>query len=97
MKLCFVALEVLTKFSRISLAWFGAWPSHQNKALSKFLFFTSVIIMIFSVIIPQGIKLFLVRSNLDAISQIISTAELPYLVALTKMSVLFYNKESLYC
>ncbi|XP_043466421.1 uncharacterized protein LOC122501191 [Leptopilina heterotoma] len=51
--------------------------------------------MIVSVVIPQGIKLIQVRDNIDLISQIVSTAELPYLVALTKMSVLYYNKEKM--
>lgn len=90
------ALEEFTKFSRISLAWFGVWPTYRNKILSKILFFISLVAMMFSIVLPQGIKLFQVWGNLDLVSQIISTAELPYMVVLTKMSVLFYNKERVY-
>ncbi|XP_051164867.1 uncharacterized protein LOC127283815 [Leptopilina boulardi] len=89
------AIEIFTKFSRISLSWFGAWPLQTNKILSRFLFFISITFMILSILIPQGIKLIQVKNNLDLISQIVSTVELPYVVALTKMSVLYYSKEKI--
>lgn len=92
-----LALEVLMRISRLSLSSVGAWPLYANKTLSRILFFISYLIVTFTVFIPQGIKLIQVRDNLDQISQILSTAELPFLIALTKMSVLYYNKESLYC
>ncbi|XP_051164866.1 uncharacterized protein LOC127283814 [Leptopilina boulardi] len=90
-----MALHVLTTYTRLSLAWFGVWPSHTNKTLSTVLFFISITIITLTVVIPQGIKLIQVRDNFDHMTHIISVAEIPYLIALTKMSVLFYKKEKM--
>ncbi|XP_051164625.1 odorant receptor 4-like isoform X2 [Leptopilina boulardi] len=46
-------------------------------------------------VLPQAIRLIQIWGNLDLISQILSTAELPFTVALIKMIVLLYNKEKM--
>ncbi|XP_051164864.1 uncharacterized protein LOC127283812 [Leptopilina boulardi] len=87
--------EDLMKYSRMCLKTFGAWPSQTNKTLSNVLFFISFMILMFTIIIPQGIKLIQVRDNLRLITQIVCAAELPFLVAVIKMCILYYNKETI--
>ncbi|XP_051164869.1 uncharacterized protein LOC127283817 [Leptopilina boulardi] len=87
--------KALTTFSRITLGSFGAWPTQKNKKLSRSLFIISLLCVLFGVFIPQGCRLFQVWKDLDRLTNVLCTAELPYLVALIKMVVLYRNKQKM--
>ncbi|XP_043466429.1 odorant receptor 4-like [Leptopilina heterotoma] len=91
------ALEYFSTYSRASLGMLGVWPepTRKNKTLAKFFFVLTFGFTFFSVVLPQAIRLIQIWGNLDLISQILSTAELPFTVALIKMIVLLYNKEKM--
>lgn len=74
----------------------GVWPTSKNENLAKFLFIVTFTFTFFSVFLPQAIRLIQIWGDLDLTSNILSTAELPFTVALIKMIVLLYNKESMH-
>lgn len=86
------------KYSYNSLVLIGLWPisSCKYKQIVNFQSIFSFLFLTFSLVIPQGLRLIQVWGDLDLTSNVLCTAELPYLVALTKMIVLFFNKKRMY-
>lgn len=88
-----IALDFFTKYSYNSLVLIGLWPDCKYKQMAVFQCIFSFLFLTFSLVIPQALRLLQVWGDLDLTSNVLCTAELPYLVALTKMMVLFYNRK----
>ncbi|XP_051164862.1 odorant receptor 4-like [Leptopilina boulardi] len=87
--------DFLFRFCRYSLSWFGAWPEQKNKLKSTISIMIPNIFMSSVIIIPQGIRMYQVRHDIDLLSQIISTVELPVALAMSKMNVFYFNRKNI--
>ncbi|XP_043466417.1 odorant receptor 4-like [Leptopilina heterotoma] len=86
------ALDYFTKYSYNSLVLIGFWPvpTCKYKQVINFQCIFSFLFLTFSLVIPQGFRLTQVWGDIDLMSNVLCTAELPFLVALSKMIILFY-------
>lgn len=89
-------MDVLTKFTRMNLAAFGAWPDQKNDKLSLGLFIICFLCLLLGVFLPQTFKMFQVWNDFDLLSNVLCTAELSVFIAAAKMVVIFFSKESMY-
>ncbi|XP_058808725.1 odorant receptor Or2-like isoform X2 [Phymastichus coffea] len=82
----------------ISLKLIGLWPQLKTSKLEKictlirFTLITSVIVVFIN--ISQTIKLIMIWGNLDLMTDIISTANLPILIAVFKMLIFFKHRKA---
>ncbi|XP_043466426.1 uncharacterized protein LOC122501198 [Leptopilina heterotoma] len=79
----------------MSISTFGACPTQKNKTISRGLFTISLFCVLFGVVIPQFCRIFQVWQDLDRLSNVLCSAELAFIVASTKMIVLYRNKKKM--
>lgn len=85
----------------MSLKLIGLWPresssSESTKAITSIRFAIITLIIVIFVNVAQTIKLVMIWGNLDAMTDIISTANLPILIAVFKMLVFFKYRKGIY-
>ena len=89
--------EFAVEFSRLSLQLVGVWPdlecSRFFTIISNIVFFISLVLIAYFIIVAQTTKLFLIGGDLDTIVDILCTADIPVSIALIKMIVLRYDSQ----
>jgi hypothetical protein len=69
----------------------GIWPEIENRF--SFQFIGSLFILLYFVIIPQMIDLYMIHSDIDLVAENLATANIAITISLIKLLTLWYNKK----